>query len=56
MRILIGFNLVALAVWALLVWTCDLDSSVIEKLGLIIGEALFLGVFSVGIYLIVGCI
>lgn len=54
MRVLIGFNLMALAVWALLVWVYDLGSSVIGQLGLIIGEALFFGVFTVGIYLIVG--
>lgn len=52
-RELIGFNLMAFAVTTLLTWVTNLDFDLKEILGLIIGEVLFLGTLSTGIYLMV---
>nr|DAM04020.1 MAG TPA: hypothetical protein [Caudoviricetes sp.] len=52
-RELIGFNLMAFAVTTLLTWVTNLDFDLKEILGLIVGEVLFLGTLSTGIYLMV---
>lgn len=53
MKELIGFNMIAFAMNLLitLVMGCDLDTK--EKLLLITGEPIFLGIISVGVYLMV---
>ena len=53
MRVLIGFNVIAFAITLLitLVIVWDLDTK--DKLLLIIGEPIILGIISVGIYLLV---
>lgn len=53
MRELIGFNLMAFAVTTLLTWVTNLDLDLKEMVGLIVGEVLFLGTLSTGIYLMV---
>lgn len=53
MKELIGFNLVALAISALIVWLTCLEFSTKDKLILVMQEAIFLGVLSVGAYLLI---
>lgn len=50
---LIGFNLVALAISALIVWLTCLEFSTKDKLIFVMQEAIFLGVLSVGAYLLI---
>lgn len=52
MRVLIGFNLIAFAITSFLVWVTGWELSTKDKLIFIMQEATFLGVLSVGAYLL----
>lgn len=53
MKELIGFNLVAFAISMFLIWFIGWSLSTKDKLILIMQEAIFLGILSVGTYLLV---
>lgn len=52
MKELIGFNLVEFAISMLLIWLIGWDLSTKDKLILIMAEAIFMGILSVGTYLL----
>ena len=52
MRVLIGFNLVALAISMFLTWLIGWELSTKVKLILIMQEVIFLGLLSAGTYLL----
>ena len=55
MKELIGFNLVAFAISMFLIWSVGWSLSTKDKLVLIMQEAIFLGVLSVGVFLLTNC-
>lgn len=54
MRTLIGFNVIAFAINLLITLVMGLDLDTKDKLLLITGEPIILGIISVGTYLLVG--
>lgn len=52
MSVLIGFNMIAFAITSFLVWVTGLELSTKDKLIFVMLEAIFLGVLSVGVYLL----
>ena len=54
MRVLIGFNVIAFAITLLITFVMGWDLDTKDKLLLITGEPIILGIISVGTYLLVG--
>ena len=54
MRVLIGFNVIAFAITLLITFVMGWDLDKKDKLFLIAGEPIILGIISVGTYLLVG--